>query len=389
MKTAFFHDCVFVIDEEERYYTKGGLDSKKLSEYVNYFGEMTVFTRARRIKDNDDKKKMTIASTENVNFKSVNNLNPISLFFGETKNKIKELVNKSDFIIIRMPSFIGHVAIKECKKQNKNYLVEMVACPWDALWNYGKLSKKICALPTFILNKNDLKNAKNVIYVSEEFLQRRYPTKGKNIGCSDVVLKDFDNNCLESRLKKIDKMNDKNKIKICTVAKVELKYTGQEYVIKAIKKLKKKGMLIDYYIVGGGDPTRLKKIIEKYELQDDVHLTGGIPHNKVYDLLDEIDLYIQPSLQEGLPRAVVEAMSRACPIIGSKTGGIPELISDEYIFKRKNVAEISKMIERFISSKNTLKGMAIKNYEKSKKFQSDILIDKRNNFYKMILADKA
>ena len=203
------------------------------------------------------------------------------------------------------------------------------------------------------------------------------------------MLKDFDNNCLESRLKKIDKMNDKNKIKICTVANVELKYKGQEYVIKAIKKLKKKGMLIDYYIVGGGDPTRLKKIIEKYELQDDVHLTGGIPHNKVYDLLDEIDLYIQPSLQEGLPRAVVEAMSRACPIIGSKTGGIPELISDEYIFKRKNVAEISKMIERFISSKNTLKGMAIKNYEKSKKFQSDILIDKRNNFYKMILADKA
>ena len=43
---------------------------------------------------------------------------------------------------------------------------------------------------------------------------------------------------------------------------------------------------------------------------------GGVPHNKIFQLLDDIDLYIQPSLQEGLPRSVVEAMSRACPIIG-------------------------------------------------------------------------
>lgn len=70
----------------------------------------------------------------------------------------------------------------------------MVACPWDALWNYGKFSKKIFALPTYLLNKTTIKKAPNVIYVSEEFLQKRYPTNGKNIGCSDVVLKDINSN---------------------------------------------------------------------------------------------------------------------------------------------------------------------------------------------------
>lgn len=387
MKTAFFHDCVFVIDEQQQYYTKGGLDAKKLSEYVEFFGELTVFTRARKIKKEDNKNKMTIASTNSVKFKSVDNLNPVSLLAGKTRKEIKSLVKKSDFIIIRMPSFIGHVAIVEAKKQNKNYLIEMVACPWDALWNYGKLSKKIFALPTFMLNKFDLKNAKNVIYVSERFLQKRYPTKGKNLGCSDVVLKEFDNKCLENRLEKIINKQTSEKFKLCTVANVELKYKGQEYVIRAIKQLKEKGIEIEYYLAGGGNATRLENMIKKYNLQEDIHILGGIPHDKVYDLLDDIDIYIQPSLQEGLPRSVVEAMSRACPIIGSKTGGIPELISSKCIFRRKNVKDIANMIEELMNSKEFIKEVATKNYEKSKEFQSELLTNKRNKFYKEILGE--
>lgn len=387
MKTSFFHDCVFVIDEKKIYYTKGGLDYKKLNEYTKYFGNLTVFTRGRNIKIDDDKNKMTIASTSNVTFKSISKFNFISLWFGNVRKEIRKTVQDSDFIIIRMPSFIGHIAIKECKKMKKNYLIEMVACPWDALWNYGKISKKIFAFPTYVLNKKDLKNAQNVIYVSERFLQQRYPTKGNNIGCSDVVLQEIEEKSLERRLKKIENISNEQKLKLCTVANVELKYKGQEYVIKAIEKLKKKNINVEYYLAGGGNTSRLEKIINKYGLQKNVHILGGIPHDKIFDLLDDIDIYIQPSLQEGLPRAVVEAMSRACPIIGSKTGGIPELISEKYIFRRKNVNDIVNLLESIMYSKEELKDMAIKNYEKSKKFENELLTEKRNKFYKKILGE--
>lgn len=387
MKTSFFHDCVFVIDEKKIYYTKGGLDYKKLNEYTKYFGNLTVFTRGRNIKIDDDKNKMTIASTSNVTFKSISKFNFISLWFGNVRKEIRKTVQDSDFIIIRMPSFIGHIAIKECKKMKKNYLIEMVACPWDALWNYGKISKKIFAFPTYVLNKKDLKNAQNVIYVSEKFLQQRYPTKGNNIGCSDVVLQEIEEKSLERRLKKIENISNEQKLKLCTVANVELKYKGQEYVIKAIEKLKKKNINVEYYLAGGGNTSRLEKIINKYGLQKNVHILGGIPHDKIFDLLDDIDIYIQPSLQEGLPRAVVEAMSRACPIIGSKTGGIPELISEKYIFRRKNVNDIVNLLESIMYSKEELKDMAIKNYEKSKKFENKLLTEKRNKFYKKILGE--
>ena len=334
MNTAFFHDCIFINDLNETKYTTGGLDRKKLSEYVNYFGKMTIYSRERKINENDIRENMSIASTENVFFESITSLKKI--FSKNTRNKIRKIISESDFIIIRLPSYIGLIAAMEAKRQNKNYLIEMVACPWDALWNYGKFSKKIFALPTYLLNKTTIKKAPNVIYVSEEFLQKRYPTNGKNIGCSDVVLKDINSNVLNNRLLRIQK-NDTNNLKLCTLANVELKCKGQHFVIKAIRNLKKKGINIDYYLAGGGNCNRIVELSKKYGVSENVHVLGPLPHDKVFDLLDDIDIYVQPSLQEGLPRAVVEAMSRACPIIGSKTGGIPELIDKSCIFKRKSV----------------------------------------------------
>ncbi len=365
---------------------KVGLDKKKLSEYVEYFGKITVFTRSRKINENDDISKMSKASTRGVEFKSIKDLNVFSLFFGKNRKKIRQTIQEADFIIIRMPSYIGHVAIQEAKKLNKNYLIEMVACPWDALWNYGKIVKKIFAFPTYILNKIDIYNAKNVIYVSDEFLQRRYPTKGKNIGCSDVVLESIEEKNLENRIKKIEQGNQV--FKLCTLASVELKYKGQEYVIKALKNLKNKGIFVEYYLAGGGNGARLKRIIKKYKLEKQVHLLGGIPHDKIFQLLDNIDLYVQPSLQEGLPRSVVEAMSRACPVIGSNTGGIPELISHKYIFRRKNVKDISEMIISLMNSKDELKNMSKNNFNHSKSFQNDVLINKRRKFYNEVLGEK-
>ena len=71
---------------------------------------------------------------------------------------------------------------------------------------------------------------------------------------------------------------------------------------------------------------------------------GRLSSKEVFDQLSKIDIYVHPSLQEGLPRAVIEAMSMACPIVASNTAGTPELISNEFIFKNKSPKAISKAI---------------------------------------------
>ena len=48
--------------------------------------------------------------------------------------------------------------------------------------------------------------------------------------------------------------------------------------------------------------------------------------DKVFEWLDTIDLYVQPSLTEGMPRAAIEAMSRGCPVVVSDVGGLKNLV---------------------------------------------------------------
>lgn len=386
MKTAFFHDCIFIKDEDGQVYTTGGLTSKKLEEYIHYFGDLTIFSRCRNIiNTKDDKNKMSKATTAGVKFDSIPKLDFYSLFFGTIRKRIKNLVKDSEFVIIRLPSYIGLIAAKEAKKQGKNYLIEMVACPWDALWNYGKIQKKIFAFPTYLFNKKVIKQAPNVIYVSDNFLQNRYPTCGNSIGCSDVVLPSIKEEVLLNRLNKISTMT--HTIKIGTLGNLELKCKGQHFVIKAISDLKNQGINIEYYLAGGGSLTYLTEIAKKYSVQENIHIMGSLPHDEVFKLLDDIDIYIQPSLQEGLPRSVVEAMSRACPVLGSRTGGIPELVGEAYIFERKDVKGIERKIVEMINDRDLLIQASKQNFEKVKEFQIEDLTLKRENYYQKILGE--
>jgi glycosyltransferase involved in cell wall biosynthesis len=105
----------------------------------------------------------------------------------------------------------------------------------------------------------------------------------------------------------------------------------------------------------------------------------------VFEFMDEIDIYIQPSKQEGLPRAIVEAMSRGCPVIASNIAGIPELISKDALFTPGKIIELKELILSL--KKEKLKVWAIENFERSKNFQTEILNNKRLSFYNEFKRD--
>jgi glycosyltransferase involved in cell wall biosynthesis len=95
--------------------------------------------------------------------------------------------------------------------------------------------------------------------------------------------------------------------------------------------------------------------------------------------LDKIDLYIQPSVTEGLPRALIEAMSRACPSIGSMVGGIPELLDSKYLFHKKNVEELLNMLSEINTNNRLL--MAAENFKKAQDFNHETLETQRKQAF--------
>ena len=383
MKVAFFFDTVLLKDEDNNFWGMTLTYEFFKERYLNIFDEMIVSTRVKeKKKEKGNIQGYRRTNGKNLSVKCIENYRDIPDAIKKyklIKNEVDEIVKNVDKVIIRMPSIIGMFACNSAKRHRKPYMIEMVACPWDGYRNHARIGGKILAPIITILTKYFVKKAPAVLYVTNQFLQKRYPTKGKSIACSDVLLNQFDDNVLNNRIHKIKQMQENQTIKLCTIASVQLKYKGQEYVIEAIFKLKKYGKKFEYYLAGGGDNTRLKKKVKMLGLEREVHFLGSLPHEEVFHLIDDIDFYIQPSLQEGLPRALIEAMSRACPASGSNVGGIPELLEGNCIFYKKNVKQIMNILLNI--NKEKLIELSKENFKTAKKYDKDILENRRREFY--------
>ena len=295
---------------------------------------------------------------------------------------IKPMVEDSDLVISygSCPGLFG--IARRCRKKYMSYVV---SCEWDGYWNHSFLGKVIAPYK-FLYAKYTVKHSDYVLYVSNKFLQKRYPTDAKyQAGCSDVKIARMNESTLQNRLNFLAGYTG-NDLNIATTAAVDVLYKGQQYVLKAMHELKKKGRdNIHYYLIGGGSQCRLKSLTEKYGLERQVHFLGIVPHDEVFDVLDRMHIYIQPSLQEGLPRSMVEAMSRGLLCIGARTAAIPELIQPEYLTRRKSHSDIISLIETV--TKEDMQNQALVNFKEAGKYQEELIRSRRNQFFDDVIKD--
>ncbi len=371
VKLLFVHDiklrCV-----EGKMYTAADLTDDVTQRYTKLVNELTIACRIIEKQSTDTK--LTPLENPKLRFISIGKkgIRPNK----EERNTLEEAIIEADAVIVRLPSFIGPVAIKLVKKHCKPYMVEMVSCPWDALWNHG-FCGKILAPYMYGMTKYLVARAPRVAYVTESFLQSRYPTKGKTLACSDVELCCVDLEDLDRRKKQFQKT--KEVITIGTIGAVDVKYKGQKYVIKALAELKKEGKLFRYEMVGGGNNRYLQTLAKKYGVEKQIRFIGSLSHDEVFKWLRQIDLYIQPSKQEGLPRALVEAMSTGAPAIGATTGGIPELLPATNLFAKGNVGALCQCLRKV--EHQWLMYQSEYSIEKAKGYRKHDLDQKREAFY--------
>lgn len=103
---------------------------------------------------------------------------------------------------------------------------------------------------------------------------------------------------------------------------------GHEYLIEAVAKLKQDYPALHLVIIGSGDRSdALSQQAESAGLRDAVHFLGY--RDDIEVCLGGMDLFVLPSLNEGMGRALIEAMAAGLPVIASRVGGIPAVISHE------------------------------------------------------------
>ena len=392
-RMLFLADSSRVVEDDAgELFLPGEFSNGMLERYMRLCDEFVIVCRKdNRIFSNEEAKNSYNMQSSNKievvcikdRFASIKNY--FSLSEKKFNDKIIENeIKKADFIVVRAFSSMSTGRFYELlHKYHKKVLVESIGCSWAAMWNHG-IRGKILASSSFFSTRKRIKNADYVCYVTKKFLQKRYPTKGKQISISDVDIPDLDIAILERRKEKIQ--NHVGVYRIGTVAAVNVDYKGQKYVIKALAWLRRRGnQEFEYHCVGGGSNEKLKRLSERLGVSDSVFFVGSLPHDKVIRFLDSIDLYIQPSLLEGLPRALVEAMSRGIPGFGSNVGGLPELLEKKCLFKKKSVKQIIKFLE--MVNQEFLLEQAERNFEVAKKYEPKKNDKKRLEFYSRYVSE--
>ncbi|MAM34089.1 MAG: glycosyl transferase family 1 [Micavibrio sp.] len=387
MKILYCHDNVYYKDDQEHHFSAGQFGYDYWQPYLEAFGSLTVLGRGESLPTNADMRKMSRSDGQNVEIKTFSNINsPLALLEHRkhVASAIISEVNNSDGVIIRAMSEIGWIAFKEARRLGLPVAHELSGCPWDNTWNHGSLVGKLYAPVRYLRARKVAREADGVIYVTRDFLPNRYPAAGFTAIASNVRLEKPGPSVLENRKNKIQ--NPASHLSIGLIGQLDHKLKGIDVAMKALAAFKEKhpSANVKLHLLGPGNPEKYESLIKDLNLTNHISFDGILSGGQaVYNWLDNIDIYIQPSFHEGLPRALIEAMSRGCPCLASTAGGISELLDEDFLHKPGDHAKLAEDIKKLhISPPSRLIQIAETNFRSSLHYTSDKLIPIRRNFWK-------
>jgi len=191
-----------------------------------------------------------------------------------------------------------------------NKYITIITTPSKFLKNIfelNKVSKKIIHMPNFVDHR--------------EFRYEKYPEKSKNVLYMGMLVQ----------------------------------HKGVHYLIKSFPLILKNHPDANLIILGDGKEKKsLKKMCEILNIQKKVKFYGRVPHHNIKEFISESNVIVVPSLwNENSPMVVYEASSVGRPVVGSKRGGIPELVKDGetgYIVNPGDIEMIAEKVSYILSN---------------------------------------
>lgn len=319
--------------------------------------------------------------------------------FSAFREAIHEACPKQGAVILRVPSHVGSCLERCLNSEGHPYALEVVADPQEVFargvvdhplrpffrWQFSRELRRQC------------REAIGVAYVTERVLQTRYPANSM-VGLSDAQIADEElaEHGFWSHYSSIDLASDAigdargclspKAYRVVAVGSLAQRYKGIDVLIEALARCVDAGLDLNAVVVGDGRfRSELQTYAEQMGVAGRVVFVGEVPAGKpVRDILDACDLFVMPSRTEGLPRAMIEAMARGLPCIGSAVGGIPELLDATSMVMPNDPAALAAKICEVLSDHARMSKMSQQNLATAKKYAEPVLAARRRRFYEHI-----
>lgn len=298
------------------------------------------------------------------------------------KRVLTEKISAADAILIKPASRRGMMAIKIAERLHKPYMIEMTGDIHNALTQSPSRVKRLYAPVLYRQITRRIRNCEFAIYVSRDYLQGKYPIKGKMCGCSDVVLEPSTSDILEKRLAKIDNMTPDMTVKLALVGFYQGNGKGVDTAIRALARLPENYHLS---VLGNGTEESRNKWYEYAKERgvsaERIEFPEPLPSAQaVLHWLDDYDFFVFPTRSEGFGRVVAEAMSRGLPCLATNICTMPELLPRECLFELDDDEKLAQLLTEYTGDRELMKKVARINFEKVNDYNFETLKQRRNEF---------
>lgn len=313
--------------------------------------------------------------------------------------QVRFAVAECDAYLLRVPGLVSRLAWREIRRLKRAYAVEVMGDPWDA---FGPGTRPGLLRPLYrsIATKGMreiCKEATSTLYWSWEALQRRYPP-GKTAGtfvAPRIALSDGFASAgpMAQRVHRIQEWVSSRErsaepLRIGYVGSFATLYKGPDTLLHALARCRHGNLNIKVLFVGqGGYRQAMEVMARNLSIQDRTVFLGQLGVGRpIVEFLDSVDIFVMPSRAEGLSRALLEAMARGCPCIGTRVGAIPELLADDDLVSPNDPEALAQKILEVTANQERMLAMSQGNLQKAKQFSPDRLREVRKSFYRSLEA---
>ena len=164
---------------------------------------------------------------------------------------------------------------------------------------------------------------------------------------------------------------------------------GVKYLIRAMNVIRQKEPKIRLMLVGDGDERQdLEKLTNSLNLADYITFIGEVPNEEVPQYMAAADIFILPSLSEGFPVVIVEAMAAGIPVVVTDITGLSEIVRDGengFLFESKNHMELAEKVLLLLQDDELRQRIAQNNRQRVKDYTWNNIIDKLEEVYQEIV----
>ena len=189
---------------------------------------------------------------------------------------------------------------------------------------------------------------------------------------------------LEKCIKKFNYEFDNKEIILLHVGRFS-KQKNHEALIKSFKIINEKYKNSKLWLIGEGElENSIKKMVNELNIEKSVFFLGR--QSNVYDFLNKADIFLLPSIYEGMPMVLIEAMATGLPIIASNVGGIPDMIknNESGLLINGTIDDIAKNTIKLIEDITLRKKIGENAYRAAAQFSVSRMGNKYSLLYKKL-----